>query len=54
MAENQPSSKPSASKQDASKQDAAKSDPPKEKPEKRAEVDANTAANNRSAFFKNS
>ncbi len=49
MAENQPPSKPSASKQDA-----AKSDPPKVKPEQRPEVDANTAANNRSAFFKNS
>ena len=54
MAENQPPSKPSASKQDPAKQDAAKSDPPKVKPEQRPEVDANTAANNRSSFFKNS
>jgi len=47
MAENQPPLKPSDSKQDA-----AKSDPPVQ--EKRAEVDAKTAAKNRSSFFKRS
>lgn len=45
MAENQPPSKPGASKQDA-----AKSDPPVQ--DQRPEVDAKTAAKNRSAFFK--
>lgn len=49
MAEKQPPTKPGASKQDA-----AKLDPPEMQPEQRAEVDAKTAAKNRSAFFKKS
>ena len=49
MTENQPLSKPGASKQGA-----AKTDPPKVQPEQRAKVDAETAAKNRSSFFKKS
>jgi hypothetical protein len=49
MAEIQPPSKPNVSKQDA-----VKSDPPKVKPEQLADVDAKTAAKNRSSFFNNS
>jgi len=49
MAENQP---PATS--NPAQQDAAKADPSKAEPEQRAKVDAETAAKNRSSFFKKS
>jgi len=49
MAENQPP--PTLN---PAQQDAAKADPSKAEPEQRAKVDAETAAKNRSSFFKKS
>jgi len=49
MADSQPPTTP-----DPAKQEAAKTAPEKAKPEQRPKVDAKTAAENRTSFFKKS